>query len=60
VADALDWGHTQRISRVTVERKPEAVVLHTESRYDLTPERIGLEEKADLFQNVFGYTVIIT
>jgi exopolyphosphatase/guanosine-5'-triphosphate,3'-diphosphate pyrophosphatase len=60
VADALDRGHTQRIRNITVERKSEAVVLHTGNSYDLTSERIGLEEKADLFQDVFGYKVILT
>jgi exopolyphosphatase/guanosine-5'-triphosphate,3'-diphosphate pyrophosphatase len=60
VADSLDRGHTQRIRNITVERKSEAVVLHTGSGYDLTTERIGLEEKAGLFQDVFGYKVILT
>jgi exopolyphosphatase/guanosine-5'-triphosphate,3'-diphosphate pyrophosphatase len=60
VADALDRGHTQRIKDIRVERKTEAVVLHTGGNYDLSSERIGLEEKANLFQDVFGYKVVIT
>jgi exopolyphosphatase/guanosine-5'-triphosphate,3'-diphosphate pyrophosphatase len=60
VADALDRGHTQRIKDIGVERKTEAVVLHTGGNYDLSSERIGLEEKADLFQDVFGYKVVLT
>jgi exopolyphosphatase/guanosine-5'-triphosphate,3'-diphosphate pyrophosphatase len=60
VADALDRGHTQRLKDITVERKPEAVVLHTGNNYDLSSERIGLEEKAGLFQDVFGFKVILT
>jgi exopolyphosphatase/guanosine-5'-triphosphate,3'-diphosphate pyrophosphatase len=60
VADALDRGHTQRIKDISVERKTETIVLHTGNSYDLSSERIGLEEKAGLFQDVFGYKVIIT
>jgi exopolyphosphatase/guanosine-5'-triphosphate,3'-diphosphate pyrophosphatase len=60
VADALDRGHTQRIKDIGVERKTEAIVLHTGNNYELSSERIGLEEKAGLFQDVFGYKVIVT
>jgi exopolyphosphatase/guanosine-5'-triphosphate,3'-diphosphate pyrophosphatase len=60
VADALDRGHSQRIKRIEVERRSETVVLHTGGNYDLSTERIGLEEKADMFQDVFGYKVILT
>jgi exopolyphosphatase/guanosine-5'-triphosphate,3'-diphosphate pyrophosphatase len=59
VADALDRGHTQRLRDIVVERKTEAVVLHTGNNYDLSSERIGLEEKAGLFQDVFGFKVIL-
>jgi exopolyphosphatase/guanosine-5'-triphosphate,3'-diphosphate pyrophosphatase len=60
VADALDRGHSQRLRDIKVERKSETVVLHTGGIYDLSSERLGLEEKAALFQDVFGYKVILT
>ncbi|GHU81081.1 exopolyphosphatase [Spirochaetia bacterium] len=60
VADALDRGHSQHIKGITVERKTETLVLHVEGNYDLSLEHIGLEEKAVLFQDVFGYKVIVT
>jgi exopolyphosphatase/guanosine-5'-triphosphate,3'-diphosphate pyrophosphatase len=59
VADALDRGHSQHIRGITVERKSEAILLHAQGNYDLSLERIGLEEKADLFQDVFGYKVML-
>ncbi|MDR1948799.1 MAG: HD domain-containing protein [Spirochaetaceae bacterium] len=59
VADALDRSHTQRIRDIRVERRSETVVLHTGGNFDLSTERIGLEEKADMFQDVFGYKVIL-
>jgi exopolyphosphatase/guanosine-5'-triphosphate,3'-diphosphate pyrophosphatase len=59
VADALDRGHSQHVKSVSLEKKSEAVILHTTGSFDLSLERKGLEEKADLFQNVFGYRVIL-
>jgi exopolyphosphatase/guanosine-5'-triphosphate,3'-diphosphate pyrophosphatase len=60
VADALDRGHSQRIKTISVERKSETVVLHTGDSRDLSLELMGLEEKAGLFQDVFGYKVILS
>lgn len=60
VADALDRGHSQRIETIEVERRAEAVVLRTTGRHDMSLERLGLEEKADMFQDVFGYKVVLT
>jgi exopolyphosphatase/guanosine-5'-triphosphate,3'-diphosphate pyrophosphatase len=60
VADALDRGHSQRIKKISVERKSETVVLHTGDSRDLSLELMGLEEKAGLFQDVFGYKVILS
>jgi exopolyphosphatase/guanosine-5'-triphosphate,3'-diphosphate pyrophosphatase len=59
VADALDRGHTQQIKNITVERKSETVMIQAEGVHDLSLERIGIEQKADLFQDVFGYKVIL-
>jgi exopolyphosphatase/guanosine-5'-triphosphate,3'-diphosphate pyrophosphatase len=60
VADALDRGHSQQIKHVAVERKNETLILRTQENYDLSLELMGLEEKANLFQDVFGYKVILT
>lgn len=60
VADALDRGHSQRIESIEVERKTDTIVLRTSGRHDLSLERLGLKEKADIFQDVFGYKVVLT
>jgi exopolyphosphatase/guanosine-5'-triphosphate,3'-diphosphate pyrophosphatase len=57
VADALDRGHSQHIRSIIVEKKSEAIFVHAQG--DLSLEQIGLEEKGDLFQDVFGYKVIL-
>jgi exopolyphosphatase/guanosine-5'-triphosphate,3'-diphosphate pyrophosphatase len=60
VADALDRSHTQQIKEIQVERKSEILALHTGGGFDLSTERIGLEEKADMFQDIFGFKVVLT
>jgi exopolyphosphatase/guanosine-5'-triphosphate,3'-diphosphate pyrophosphatase len=59
VADALDRGHSQRIRNIQVERKGETLILHTEGGRDLSLELVGMEEKGGLFQDVFGYRVLL-
>jgi exopolyphosphatase/guanosine-5'-triphosphate,3'-diphosphate pyrophosphatase len=61
VADALDRGHSQHIRKIRVERKRQTLALHTEGEgaHDLSLELAGLEEKADMFQDVYGYKVIL-
>jgi len=59
VADALDRGHTQHIKKISVERRLETVVFHVDKDYDLSLELMGIEEKGRMFQDVFGYKVIL-
>jgi exopolyphosphatase/guanosine-5'-triphosphate,3'-diphosphate pyrophosphatase len=59
VADALDRGHTQQIKKITVERRLETVVFHVDKAYDLSLELMGIEEKGGMFQDVFGFKVML-
>jgi exopolyphosphatase/guanosine-5'-triphosphate,3'-diphosphate pyrophosphatase len=59
VADALDRGHSQRIKNINVEKKTETLVISTGESFDLSLEEIGMRDKADLFEEVFGYKVIL-
>ena len=60
VADALDRGHSRQIKRISVEKKSETVVLHTEGNLDLSLELLGLEEKGSLFEEAFGYKIVVS
>lgn len=60
IADALDRGHSQQIKKINVERKADAVIISADGAYDLSMERLGLEEKGDMFQDVFGYKILLT
>jgi len=60
VADSLDPGHSQQIKRISVEKKSETVVLHAEGNRDLPMEFLTEEEKTGLFQDVFGYKIVVS
>ena len=60
IADCLDRGHSQQVKKITVERRSETVVLHVEKAFDLSMELMGLEEKGGMFQDVFGYKVVLS
>jgi exopolyphosphatase/guanosine-5'-triphosphate,3'-diphosphate pyrophosphatase len=59
VADALDRGHSQQIKLNSVVKKSETMILHTEGTWDHSLEILALEEKGGLFQDVFGYKVVL-
>jgi exopolyphosphatase/guanosine-5'-triphosphate,3'-diphosphate pyrophosphatase len=69
IADALDRGHSQRIKEIAVEKKTETVIIRTssalplqggEAAADLSLEELGIREKSGMFQDVFGYKVILS
>jgi exopolyphosphatase/guanosine-5'-triphosphate,3'-diphosphate pyrophosphatase len=59
VADALDRGHSQQVKLKTIEKKGEILALNIDTVLDLSMELMGLEEKSGLFQDVFGYKVVL-
>ncbi len=59
VADALDRGHAQRVRSVRVEIVDGDVILNCDSTGDISIERYGFDAKADMFEEVFGLTVVV-
>ena len=59
IADALDRGHSQHIKRIRVEKKGETLILHTEGTGEHSLELVGLDQKGGLFQDVFGYKIVL-
>lgn len=59
VADALDRAHLQRIKDVTFERRGDSLVVRVPVAEDLSVERAGLSNKADLFEDVYGMGVVL-
>lgn len=59
VADALDRGHSQHIQDFDVELTKDTLFLRARGTHDVTLERLALDEKADLFEEIFGYRLIM-
>jgi exopolyphosphatase/guanosine-5'-triphosphate,3'-diphosphate pyrophosphatase len=55
IADALDRGHSQHIADFAVELTRDTLLLRAMGTHDITLERLALEEKGDLFEDIFGY-----
>ncbi len=59
VADALDRGHSQTIRNLRITRGEGELTLTTGDAEDVSLERMGLREKADLFQVTYGRHVVL-
>lgn len=59
IADALDRGHSQHIQDFDIELTRDTLFLRAQGTHDITLERLALEEKADLFEDIFGYKIIM-
>ena len=59
LADALDDSHQQKISRLAVSLREDAVVLTAYSAQDLALETWAFQKKSQLFQEVYGIKIIL-
>lgn len=59
VADALERTHHQRVSQIEIRREPNKLRLRLPSIADAAVERLAMASKGDLFEQVFGLTVVI-
>ncbi|OGV62361.1 MAG: hypothetical protein A3K19_15930 [Lentisphaerae bacterium RIFOXYB12_FULL_65_16] len=59
IADALDRCRTQRIRGIAVTVREDAFVIDVRNAEDLTMERVALEQRSQLFTQVYGMTVIL-
>ncbi len=59
VADALERTHAQRVAEIEIRREPGKLRLRLPGLADAAVERLAMASKADLFEQVFGLTVII-
>jgi len=57
VADAIDASNTQRIKQIEISREGSDLVLKTKNFENLSAERISMEQKGDLFADIFGLKV---
>ena len=59
IADALDRGHIQKFSDITIKLEQNNLIIHTKNSKNTFLERIALSEKSEMFESVFGYKVIL-
>ncbi len=59
VADALDRSHLQKLKNFTLSFSKDTVTIRIKGHYNLNLEKLALAEKGDLFENVFGYSLVI-
>lgn len=59
VADALERTHAQRVSQIEIRREPGKLRLRLPGLADAAVERLAMASKADLFEQVFGLSVMI-
>ncbi|MCK5249274.1 MAG: phosphatase, partial [Spirochaetaceae bacterium] len=59
VADALDRSHTQQIVISDLKIKNDRLIIQTSYPGDLSLEELSLEEKGDLFENLFGLKTVL-
>ena len=59
IADAMDRGHIQTFNDISVKLQQNTLLISTKNSKNSVLERIALQEKAGMFESVFGYNVIL-
>ncbi|MEM1085409.1 MAG: hypothetical protein AAGI48_14950 [Verrucomicrobiota bacterium] len=59
VADALERTHDQRVHEINIDRRGRRLHLSLPGLNDAAVERLAMESKGDLFEQVFGLEVVI-
>ena len=59
IADALDRSHQQKLTNFTVNFARDTITFRVKGFNNLTLEKLAIKEKGDLFENVFGYTIVL-
>ena len=59
VADALERTHDQRVGTVSVAREPGRLRLRLHGIADAAVERLAMQAKGDVFEQVFGLGIVL-
>lgn len=59
IADALDRGHGQKLSDITIRLNKDVLTIQSAAGENVTLERLALAEKGELFESTFGYRLIL-
>ena len=58
-ADALDRSHQQKINNFDISISTESLTIRVKGHDNLLLEKLAISEKGDLFENVFGYKIVL-
>ena len=56
---SLDRGHQQKLTNFTLSFSAESLTIRVKGNNNLLLEKMAVEEKGDLFENVFGYKIVL-
>ena len=59
IADAMDRGHIQKLSDFSVKLEQNNMLIQTKDSRNTVLEKIALGEKAGMFEEIFGYKVVL-
>ena len=59
IADAMDRGHIQKLSDFSVKLEQNNMLIQTKDSRNTVLEKIALSEKAGMFEEIFGYKVVL-
>ncbi len=59
VADALDRTHKQSLCDFKINFEKDSITFRTRGHNNLSLEKLAVDEKGDLFENVFGYKIVL-
>ncbi|MCH5291740.1 MAG: HD domain-containing protein [Treponema sp.] len=59
VADALDRGHQQNLTDFTIHLAKDTITFRVKGHRNLNLEKLAMAEKGELFENVFGYKIVL-
>ncbi len=60
IADSMDRGHAQRLEDFEISFGTDTMTIHTKEGTISNLEKMAVAEKSDLFEFVFGYTIIMS
>ncbi|MCQ2240943.1 HD domain-containing protein [Treponema sp.] len=59
LADALDRTHKQALKEFKISKTADTFTIRTKGHHNLSMEKLVLDGKGSLFENVFGYKVVL-
>jgi exopolyphosphatase/guanosine-5'-triphosphate,3'-diphosphate pyrophosphatase len=55
----LDRGHIQKFSDFSIKLQQNHLLIQTKNIKNTVLEKVALSEKAEMFEGVFGYKVLL-